>query len=80
MNRARVALEEPQSAGGPIGRKRRRGIQQKEKDQDVLKLSFEDDLRVKWIPPEEWLKKLRPLKPGETIGSLIAERKKRSGK
>ncbi len=49
-------------------------------EQDVLKQSFEDDPRVTWIPLEQWLKELRPLKPGETIGSLIAARKKRSGK
>lgn len=53
---------------------------QEKKDQDVLKLSFEDDPRVKWIPPEEWLKQGRSLKPGETIGTLIAARKKQSGR
>lgn len=34
---------------------------QEEKEQGVLKLSFEDDPRVKWIPPEEWPKQGRSL-------------------
>lgn len=44
------------------------------KDQEMEKLSFEDDPRVEWISPDEWLKKLRPLNSGETIGTLIAQR------
>jgi hypothetical protein len=49
----------------------------KEKDEEILKLKFEDDLRVKWVHPEEWFKSGRPLKPGEAIGTLITARNAR---
>ncbi|MBB5347180.1 hypothetical protein HNQ81_000893 [Desulfoprunum benzoelyticum] len=36
-------------------------MQGKKDQEDVLKLSFEDDPRVRWIPPEEWPKQGRSL-------------------